>query len=353
MNKKQKNGFTLIELIAVLVILAIIALIVTPLVMNIVKKAKDSANRRSVDAYGKAVELAVTTYLLDNGDYPTTLDNLTVEYSGNEVVCKTKKLNEDGSIYLSGCSVNGHEVKDSKTEDGWYHYGKSSNKDVIYQAYNIGDVVTYNGMNFYVIEASDENSDRVTMLKAEPLTTAEVNTYGGVGTNNNHVNRYTSNSPGTAYDNNGYGGIAYYTSETCGYVNGSSVDTGCTTDYSESEVKYVVDAWSNDKLTASDLKEDNLGYKTRLLTFDDLTNNLGYSIKEGSTSYTLTSGVTPTWIYDGNYPYWTMSSHEDSTSIEWFVFNNGDVSFIDVYSFNVYSIGIVARPVITLSKSAI
>ena len=66
--RRKKNAFTLIELIAVLVILAIIALIVTPLVMNIVKKAKDSANKRSVDAYGKAVELGVATYLLDNGD---------------------------------------------------------------------------------------------------------------------------------------------------------------------------------------------------------------------------------------------------------------------------------------------
>ena len=35
---KRKNGFTLIELIAVLVILAILALIVTPLVMNIIRK---------------------------------------------------------------------------------------------------------------------------------------------------------------------------------------------------------------------------------------------------------------------------------------------------------------------------
>ena len=80
LKKINKNGFTLIELIAVLVILAIIALIVTPLVMNIVKKAKDSANKRSVDAYGKAVELAIATHLLDTGDYPTSLDNLKVEY---------------------------------------------------------------------------------------------------------------------------------------------------------------------------------------------------------------------------------------------------------------------------------
>ena len=52
---KNKKGFTLIELIAVLVILAILALIVTPIVLNIVSKAKASANKRSVDAYGRSI----------------------------------------------------------------------------------------------------------------------------------------------------------------------------------------------------------------------------------------------------------------------------------------------------------
>ena len=56
---KKKKGFTLIELIAVLVIMAIIALIVTPLVMNIIRKARAAADRRSVDAYGRSIEIAM------------------------------------------------------------------------------------------------------------------------------------------------------------------------------------------------------------------------------------------------------------------------------------------------------
>ncbi len=43
----KRKGFALIELIEVLVILAILALIVTPLVINIIRKAKDSVNKRS------------------------------------------------------------------------------------------------------------------------------------------------------------------------------------------------------------------------------------------------------------------------------------------------------------------
>lgn len=120
----KKKGFTLIELIAVLVIMAIIALIVTPLVMSIIRKAKISARKRSIDAYGRSVELAIATYLLDNGTFPTDLSSLTVEYSGSEVVCSVMAMKENGGLYLSECKVNNVDVKDSSTEDGWYHYNE-------------------------------------------------------------------------------------------------------------------------------------------------------------------------------------------------------------------------------------
>ena len=111
MVKKKMRGFTLIELIAVLVIMAIIALIVTPIVMSIIKKAKVSADKRSIDAYGRSIELAIAGYLLDNGSFPTSIDQLTIEYSGEEVVCTTTQLNNDSSVYLAGCTVGGRSVE--------------------------------------------------------------------------------------------------------------------------------------------------------------------------------------------------------------------------------------------------
>ena len=119
----KRKGFTLIELVAVLVILAIITLIVTPLVLNIIKKSSVAADRRSVDVYGKSVELAIASYMMDTGHLPTNLDNLEVEYTGKEVVCNIKQQKENGGLYMSKCSVNGKEVKDSSSEDGYYHYG--------------------------------------------------------------------------------------------------------------------------------------------------------------------------------------------------------------------------------------
>ncbi len=412
---KNKKAFALIELIAVLVILAILSLIIVPIVLNIVSKTKNSANKRSVDAYGKSIEIAISSYLLETGDFPNSLDDLKIEYNG-EIVCEKKQLNKDSSIYLSKCMIDGEYVKDN-TEDGYYHYGKkevtnedyidmygkalenavnsykyiyrkfptdldnleisyngpkvvcaqrslnhdgtvymtncsvngsvvsdSSNKDGYYH-YKDKDEVTYNGIDYYVIKRSNEQSDTVTLLKKDPLTVDEVNKYGGVGTENNHVNKNTS---GTAYDNNGYGGMAYYSSSTCGYKGSGWIGTGCTTDYAKSEVKYVVDAWALDKLKANDLKEDKTGYSVRLITFDDLVDNLGYTITDENTWYAPTADVTPSWVYNSNYWYWTMSPHEDSTSNVWYVDNGGNV-----YSTSVNYDEVSVRPVITIKKSAL
>ena len=330
--KKRIKGFTLIELIAVLVIMAILALIVTPLVMSIIKKAKVSADKRSIDAYGRSIELAIAGYLMDNGSFPTSIEQLTIEYTGEEVLCATTQLNEDSSVYLAGCTVGGRSVEN-------YTYG--SDKSPTYTAYTVGDQVTYNNINYYVIKDSDTTEESVTLLKAEPLTVAEVNEYGA-----GHVNRYTYSSVGTAYDRNGYGGMAYYTSETCGHVNGSLVNTGCKNAYVDSEVKYAVDAWKTEKAPAAT--------EARLITFEDLTGTLGfepYQLNPTSQGYKYTEN-TPSWVYNSSYWYWTTSQYNDSPSDVWYVRRDGSLGSSVVYINGVDS-DYVVRPVIVLPKSAL
>ena len=329
MFKRKEKAFTLIELIATLVIMAIIALIVTPLVMNIIRKARISADKRSVDAYGRSIELAIAGYLLDTGKFPTSVEQLTIEYSGNQVECETTQINTDSSVYLAGCTVAGRSVEN-------YTYG--SDKSPTYTAYTVGNQVTYNNVDYYVIKDSGAKESTVTLLKAEPLSVQEVNTYGA-----GHVNRYTSDdSVGTAYDQNGYGYLAYYTSETCGYVNNNWLFDGCTTDYAQSEIKYVVDTWKAAKAPAAT--------EARLISFEDLTENLGFELQQINTSsgYVKTEN-TPSWVYNSNYKYWTISQYNDSMSDIWCVYADGSLSKVSV--FNYYS-GVV-RPVIVLDKSAL
>ncbi len=333
--KRKKLGFTLIELIAVLVIMAIIALIVTPLVMNIIRKARISADKRSVDAYGRSIELAIAGYLLDTGKFPTSVEQLTIEYSGNQVVCSTTKINSDSSVYLAGCTVAGRSTGD-------YTYGEE--EVITYDVYSVGDEVTYNNVDYRVIKNSSASESTVTLLKATPLTTDEVNTYGGVGTANNHVNMYatqdtTANYYQKAYNNNGYGGMQYYSSATCSNYEDIS---GCTTDYAQSEIKYVVDAWKAAKAPQAS--------EARLMQYDEFE-NLGYvegNITPSDIGWVKTEN-TPSWVYSNNYWYWTMSPYNDSASSVWSVTNDGSLSSYRVYSFH----NLVVRPVITISKSSI
>ena len=331
-KERKVRGFTLIELIAVLVIMAIIALIVTPLVMNIIRKARIAADKRSVDAYGRSIELAIAGYLLDTGKFPTEVSQLTIEYSGDTVSCETTQINPDSSVYLAGCTVK------NRTVEG-YVYG--TDKSPSYKVYNVGDEITYKGMKFYVVSASGAKEASVTALKETPLTVDEVTTYGA-----GHINRYTSSSQGVTYNRNGYGGMTYYSSDTCK----SGTETGCTSDYDDSDIKFAVDAWANDKLTDTDLATDKFGYKARLLTYEELTTSLGYEPAAKDATYiNLNNENTPSWVYNSNYYYWTMSPYQDEARRVWDINYDGYVFAHEVWN---YWNGVV-RPVVTFSKSAL
>ena len=340
---KNKRAFTLIELVSVLVILAILALIVTPLVLNIIRKARTAADKRSIDAYGRSIELAIADYLLENGSFPTSVEELQVEYSGDRVECSTTRLNSDSSVYLAECTVNGRVA-------AGYTYGKE--ETVTYKVYSVGDEVSYNNVDYYVIKDSSASEANVTLLKKIPLTTEEVNTYGGVGTENNVVNKYQHTSfynqqqdyiVAEAIDVNGYGGMAYYESPTCYYLgDGVRERSGCLTDYAQSEIKQVVDAWATANIP-------NSLVNARLITFDELVEDFGFEFQQvGPTEqvYKYTE-PTPVWLYNNNCPYWTMSQYNDNASEVWCVGTDGTLRYSNVSNSNC------VRPVITISKTAL
>ena len=306
MAKLRKKGFTLLELIAVLVIMAMLALIVTPLVMNIIRKARISADKRSIDAYGRSIELAIAGYLLDTGTFPTSVDQLAIEYSGNKVECSTTQLNIDSSVYLTGCTVGGRTVD--------YAYGTDKNTTPepvapTYTAYSVGDYVSYNNVTYYVIEDSGTSSDTVKLLKENPLTKTEMDNLNLTGI--------------TITEFNGYGKVQY----------GSSVD------YSTSTVKQVVDKWAEGAVKSGD------SATAKLLSYEDLTDNLGFEKKNEGSIFPSSNGNTPSWVYNFNYDSWTMSQYGDSWSVL-FIYNDGRLGE------SLYTDSNVVRPVIEISKNA-
>ena len=204
-----------------------------------------------------------------------------------------------------------------------------------YTEYKVGDLVTYNGVNYRVLKDVKSTDTKATLLKAEPLKVAEVNEYGA-----GHVNMKIPSRESyyqTAYDSNGYGGMQYYSSSTCGYNGTDWVYDGCKNDYASSEIKYVVDAWKMAKAPAAT--------EARLLTYDEYT---AYAEKKQICTGSCYEAIVPQydWMYNNNYWYWLGTPYNDSPSSVWGVGDDGGL-----FSNGVYRRDGVVRPVITLSKT--
>ncbi|NOZ88140.1 MAG: type II secretion system major pseudopilin GspG [Deltaproteobacteria bacterium] len=88
---RRTNGFTLLEVMVVLVILGLIVGTVSVAVFSQLEKAK----RREAVLQIRAIEQALDAYRLDNGKYPSTADGLDA--------LTTK--NDSGECYLKGCKL--------------------------------------------------------------------------------------------------------------------------------------------------------------------------------------------------------------------------------------------------------
>lgn len=71
-ERKGQRGFTLIELMVVLVILGILAGLIVPRIMGRPEEARRSKARIQIES----LETALKLYKLDNGSYPTTEQGL-------------------------------------------------------------------------------------------------------------------------------------------------------------------------------------------------------------------------------------------------------------------------------------
>lgn len=114
----KQSGFTLIEIMVVVVILGILASVVVPRIMDNPDKARVSKAKQDI----RALESALDIYRLDNFDYPTTdqgLEALIQQPSDGAPNWKNggyvKKLNKDpwGRDYQylrQGATADGIEI---------------------------------------------------------------------------------------------------------------------------------------------------------------------------------------------------------------------------------------------------
>ena len=333
--KEKNKGFTLVELLAVIVILALIALIATPIILNVINDAKKQAAKDSAYGYMDAVEKYIVSSELEgksikDGTYSveelnkkisvkgSTPDNGNIEIKNKEV--KSYEIGIDGYVVSNGEVKKASTTKEIKNGTAVYYnpvYGEKCND---YTEANSKTGTKSGCMKWYVFNDKEGNATVNVIL--DHNTTANV-AWNSAGNN--------------------------------------------------SEMKEV-------KIK---LEEDTKDWKNtaRLITANEvakITGNTDWDASKGNQTWfcfdtnqsdgtnhcAKTKGTSKyTWLFDytggctdygcnvsdsSNWGYWASTSCKDSTINVWVV--NGYGSLILDY---VTRTGAGLRPVITISKSDI
>ena len=105
--KEKNKGFTLVELLAVIVILALIALIATPIILNVINDAKKQAAKDSAYGYMDAVEKYIVSSELEDksikdGTYRVEELNKKISIKGSTP--------DNGNIEIKNSSVKSYDI---------------------------------------------------------------------------------------------------------------------------------------------------------------------------------------------------------------------------------------------------
>lgn len=382
MNKK---GFTLVELLAVIVILGIIALIATPIILGVIEDSKKSAADESTKIYLKAIEQQTVINELEeditpisDGLYNLPLDEVIV--SGT-VPTTGWVLIEEGKVIDYSLVMDGYIItKGVETIKG------NTPVEIVYEAYAAGDLVyfdpvtkntcnadTYNGTNtcykWRVIETEDNDSktDITIQLDHNIINTviwAPTDISTGPVTALEALNASTALWRRVANLNYTYDTMSTYTNYRqleCidGYclLNGVGVDgtakariiTGeeitKITNTKVTDETAISKSWSIDSSVSNYYYFSRTNYITGTKTSGTGTTELSWLVE--NTYASTSSGATKNSYGATNYGYWTLSPISGHTSYAWHVYGGGCLNYGAVIG-DEYNFGI--RPVITIPK---
>ena len=349
----KKKGFTLVELLAVIVILAIIALIATPIILNVINDAKKEAAKDSFYGYMDAIEKAIIVNDVDeeegfpppdsNGCYNLKELNEKVNIKGTKpkITDDTKVcLKEGTTTRLTGVEIDGFtftydgkeltQTKNGTTEDTKKYKVYTNGTEIYYnpetgkkcEDYTEANSTTGKKsgcMKWYAFNDDDKSSTLNVIL--DHNTTAKVawNSTGNNSEMKEVANALKTDTSNWKSDLNPRLITANEVAKITGHQTFDASKTGQSMFYLDS---------NNQTQTASSTNKSTYAW---LFDYTKECTNNGCNKADSSTS-----------------GYWTSTPDKGNSTSTWRVYRHGGLSY---YSVRSTACGI--RPVITISKSNI
>ena len=328
----KKKGFTLVELLAVIVILALIALIATPIILNVINDAKKQAAKDSAYGYMDAVEKYIVSSELE--DKSIKDGTYSVEDLNSMGVSVKGSIPDNGTIKIESKTVKSYDIG----IDGYAVSNGEVKKVSTTKSFKNGTAVYYNPV--FGEKCSESESKSTTGTKSGCMKWYVFNDKEGNATVN------------VILDHNTTAGVAYNS-------------TGSNSEMKEVKIKLEEDTkdW---KKTARLITANEVAKITENTGFDASTENQDWFYLDSNNQTQIASSTNKSkyaWLFDytnectnygcnkpdsSNWGYWTSTSYKDNSTYAWHVYRVGSL-----YNYYVFDNAIGVRPVITISKSNI
>ena len=331
--KEKNKGFTLVELLAVIVILALIALIATPIILNVINDAKKQAAKDSAYGYMDAVEKYIVSSELE--DKSIQDGTYSVEELNSMGVSVKGSTPDNGNIEIKEGAVKNYNLG----IDGYYITKDEVEKVSTTTQFKNGKIVYYNPVSGEkctgYTETNSTTGKNSGCMKWYVFNDKEGNATVNVILDHNTTARVAWNSTGNNIemkevadalktDTSAWKNTArLITANEVAKITGN---TGWDAS-KENQPWFYLDS-NNQTQTASSTNKSKYAWL--------------FDYTDGCTSYGCNKADSSTW------GYWTSTRKIDSSTSAWLVYRSGDLH--DVY---VTDAGVGIRPVITISKSNI
>ena len=375
----MRKGFTLVELLAVMVVLAVLALIATPVVLDIIESVKESATLRSAEMYLSAVENSIMKQnMLTAGSFNPnlcTINSGNLNCSGTEVkVDVNGETPKDGSVlrFEKGKIVEVKFIYENNTvvqnSSGILEFltkfcklvedVDSSNSITAGDKYEC-EVKNGTKYNFYVLTNPTNPTSEINLIMDRNICED-----GKTATESNKClvawqsSRVAADGPTTAMDflYNATSDWENVPSIIMNYDDRINYQEGYTEDKSygkiitEGNITKITNYSDTSTIKAYENLKARIPYKSEVAESNG-NNEYIYEYLDGS-SWTG-SGTQPTNNISGIYGYWTLSSHYDDMIHAWYIYSMGYIN-TGVSDFRINeSNAIGIRPVITITTDNI